>query len=325
MRTGLVMFQWTSLDHVALAESYAPRDAATRRSLSTTSTSTRSTSIQDGSLLISSRNTWTAYDLNPQTGQIKWHWGASTRASRWGRGRRTAWQHDPRELANGAFSDLRQRRLADRSQPVARDRRRPRTPGARRDARRQLTHPADLAESQGNVQALANGDWFVGWGEDPRLLRVQPQRPAALRRALPSRRSVLPRPALRLDRRPADPAGARAGRRRAAAARSAGTVYASWNGATLVASWRVLVGTAAHRLRPVATASRSGFETAIVLPAGTAGRYLRCRRSAGRDRCSALPRPSRRRVSIGLVRLTPDRSPHGIAVDGRLRIELAQA
>ena len=36
------------------------------------------------------------------------------------------------------------------------------------------------------------------------------------------------------------------------------TVYASWNGATQVSSWRVLAGQST-----VSTAARSGFETAI--------------------------------------------------------------
>ncbi len=41
------------------------------------------------------------------------------------------------------------------------------------------------------------------------------------------------------------------------------TVYASWNGATNVVAWRVLGGSNAGALRPVATADKSGFETAI--------------------------------------------------------------
>ena len=41
------------------------------------------------------------------------------------------------------------------------------------------------------------------------------------------------------------------------------TVYASWNGATAVADWRVLAGPSASALKPVASAPRSGFETAI--------------------------------------------------------------
>ncbi|HEX9033242.1 MAG TPA: hypothetical protein VF834_15495, partial [Streptosporangiaceae bacterium] len=52
------------------------------------------------------------------------------------------------------------------------------------------------------------------------------------------------------------------------AARQSGgraTVYASWNGATQVASWRVLAGPRAGQLSAVATAARSGFETAIAV------------------------------------------------------------
>jgi hypothetical protein len=46
------------------------------------------------------------------------------------------------------------------------------------------------------------------------------------------------------------------------------TVYASWNGATGVTSWRVLAGPSPQQLAPVATAARAGFETAIPTPAG---------------------------------------------------------
>jgi hypothetical protein len=43
-------------------------------------------------------------------------------------------------------------------------------------------------------------------------------------------------------------------------------VYASWNGATEVVSWRVLAGSGASRLTVVATRAKSGFETAIGVP-----------------------------------------------------------
>ncbi len=45
-------------------------------------------------------------------------------------------------------------------------------------------------------------------------------------------------------------------------------MYASWNGATQVASWRVLAGPGASRLTVVASAARSGFETAIAVAQG---------------------------------------------------------
>ncbi len=50
------------------------------------------------------------------------------------------------------------------------------------------------------------------------------------------------------------------------------TAYASWNGATEVASWRVLAGSSASALAPVATVARHGFETAIKV--SSAGPYV---------------------------------------------------
>ncbi len=44
------------------------------------------------------------------------------------------------------------------------------------------------------------------------------------------------------------------------------SVYASWNGATEVASWRVLAGPSPSQLAPVASAAKSGFETTIATP-----------------------------------------------------------
>jgi hypothetical protein len=57
-----------------------------------------------------------------------------------------------------------------------------------------------------------------------------------------------------------------------AAVRAAGQihVYASWNGATAVSSWRVLDGDGASPLRPLKTVPRRGFETRIAI--GTAPR-----------------------------------------------------
>ena len=55
----------------------------------------------------------------------------------------------------------------------------------------------------------------------------------------------------------------------ASTAKRTTTVYASWNGATNVADWRVLGGGAVNALRAVSTARKRGFETAITLAAQT--------------------------------------------------------
>jgi hypothetical protein len=63
-----------------------------------------------------------------------------------------------------------------------------------------------------------------------------------------------------------------------AAARSGASTaivaYASWNGASAVASWRVLAGASPTSLEAVGSASKTGFETAIALPASVSGPYV---------------------------------------------------
>src|SRR5581483_3292133 len=49
-------------------------------------------------------------------------------------------------------------------------------------------------------------------------------------------------------------------------------LYASWNGATDVASWQALAGPTPSTLAPVATARRGGFETAV--PVLSAAPYM---------------------------------------------------
>jgi hypothetical protein len=51
---------------------------------------------------------------------------------------------------------------------------------------------------------------------------------------------------------------------------SGSAVAVSWNGATNVASWRVLGGASASALVPVASVAKAGFQTTISVPAGTA-------------------------------------------------------
>ena len=57
-----------------------------------------------------------------------------------------------------------------------------------------------------------------------------------------------------------------------AAAIKNGKVYVSWNGATDVTRWRVMVGDSNDGLKAGPSASKSGFETAIQLPAS--GKYV---------------------------------------------------
>ncbi len=103
----------------------------------------------------------------------------------------------------------------------------------------------------GSVQLLPNGDVFVGWGEVPYFSEFTRAGKLLFDGVMPSpdmsyRAYVEPWSGQPLT----PPAGARHRGGKT-------TVYASWNSATRVASWRVLGAAADGALRPVGSAARS--------------------------------------------------------------------
>jgi hypothetical protein len=268
VRTGLVMYQWTALDHVEMRESHEHADDSQLGSpfdffhLNSVSVD------RDGSILISSRNTWAMYDLNPATGQINWQLGGRHSTFTLSANVATAWQHDPRELPNGTFSIF-----DNGASPTVHSESRGVVIGLNQEQKTatllgQLEHtPPLLAASQGNIQALPNGDWFIGWGGLPNFSEFSPTGQLLFDASLPpgveSYRSFrfswtgIPThpPAFAVQH----------------TAGAGGVVYASWNGATQVATWRVLSGSTGRTLRAVAQAPRSGFETAVTVPSHTLG------------------------------------------------------
>ena len=114
----------------------------------------------------------------------------------------------------------------------------------------------------------SNGDWFVGWGQFPQFSEFGADGTLLFDARFPrwtqSYRSYrfpwtgLPAHAPSLAFQPAAGGG--------------GVVYASWNGASLVSSWRVLTGAGPGALTPVAQVSRSGFERSLIAPTSVAKR-----------------------------------------------------
>ncbi len=271
IRTGLVMYEWTSLDHVELSESYE------RAGISNTASPfdffhLNSINLdRDGSVLISARNTWAVYDVNAATGRILWRLGGKHSSFSEAAGVRTAWQHDARELGNGTFSIFDNgaspaEHAQSRGIVLSLD-----APQRTATLLGQFTHSSPLlADSQGNIQALANGDWFLGWGQVPDFSELGPEGQLLFDAHFPVHTQSYRSFRFAWTGTPAHPPTLAF----EAAPGGAGTVYASWNGATLVSSWRVLAGTGPASLTAVAQAPRSGFETAIPLSAGTAGPYL---------------------------------------------------
>ncbi len=264
LRTGLVRREWHSLDHVSPSESFS-RAAGTSRAWPQDYFHMNSVDqVAGGRTLISARNTWTLYVLSTTTGQITSRIGGRHSTVRLSAGAATAFQHDATVLPNGTISVF-----DNGAVPVVHKQSRAiilAVDAARGTASliAQYLHPHPLSSgSQGNVQALSNGDLFVGWGSQPYFSEFSAG--GALLYDAHMHGSYQSYRAYRFPWTGA-PSEAPAVAVSSAGAGSPLTVHASWNGDTRTAAWAVLAGPSPSELAPVASAARTGFETSVNTP-----------------------------------------------------------
>ena len=268
VRTGLVRYEWDSLDHVPLTDSYMPASGA---SVAWPYDWFHLNSIAlapSGGILISARSTWAVYELDRATGTVQWQLGGREPSFAMGPGTLTAWQHDAQPLGPDTVS------LFDNGEPPSRlahsrglvVRIDPRTHTATLVIEHQDLD-ADLRRDAGRSRAPAGRQLVDRLGQRQRELGGQPGRQAALRGAHAARIGELPHAPLPLARRTARPAARGAAARRA---RLLARVRAGWNGATDVARWRLEAGPSPRRLRTIGSVPRSGFETRLTAPASAA-------------------------------------------------------
>jgi hypothetical protein len=135
---------------------------------------------------------------------------------------------------------------------------------------RKYPHPeGKICGTQGSVQVLPNGNVFIGWGSNPLFSEYSRDGDLLFNASFPPEVESYRAFRFPWSGQPDDDPAI------AAESESDGnvTVYASWNGATEVASWQVLAGPGPDRLKPVGGATpREGFETAITVR--TAGPYV---------------------------------------------------
>ena len=265
LKTGLVMYEWHSLDHVPLRYSYASAAHASRQEPYDYFHINSIDTEQNGDLLVDARNTWAAYDVDPKTGQLRWELGGKHSSFKLGPGAATAWQHDARQQPNGAITFFDNGAFPavhpqSRAIELALD---PATMTATLTRSYQHQNPL-VAGSQGNVQALPGGDWMVGWGQAGYLSEINSAGQVLFNAHLPPDWESYRTYTLPWSGQPVQPP---------AVAVVPPVVYASWNGATEVASWRVLAGSSPSTLAPLAAAPKTGFETALAIAAPASGPY----------------------------------------------------
>jgi hypothetical protein len=277
LRTGRVLFDWHSIDHVSPAESYSKPPK--KGSVSFDYFHINSIDVdRDGNFIVSARNTHTVYKISRRTGKILWRLGGKRSDFALGPHVRFAWQHDARRFAgllrvfdNGAVPKVHPQ---SRVIYLRLDRGR-----MRAQLVRSIVHrPPLVAINQGNAQSLPNGHLLVGWGHEPYVTEYDARGRIVLDLRFGGRTDSYRAYRFRWVGHPITrPAIAIHGRR----------VFVSWNGATEVTRWQLLAGGSPSQLKPVRTVPRRDFETSAPLPRGTwlAFRALdRAGRSLGRSR-----------------------------------------
>ncbi len=279
MKTGLVRWEWHSLDHVAASESE-------------TTTPTKPTpwdwfhinSIDlqpGGNIFISARSTWAGYQIASGSGNILWRLGGLKSSFKLGPGVETAWQHDGRILPDGlvTFFD-------DGSNPPIHSQSRGlrislnfKTHTARLVSA--YTHPAPplLAPSQGNMQTLPDGNAVVGYGGVPAISEFATNGSLLFDAHLPYDMSFYRAFRFPWSGRPSSPPSALANLNDTS---EETIVHMSWNGATEVTSWRVLAGKSSNSLQAQTEIPASGFESSSTLPKKYSYAAVQALDSAGR-------------------------------------------
>ncbi len=261
IQSGEVIFEWHSLEHVGIEESYIepPEDP---HHLYDYFHINSIDAEPDGTLLLCARNTWTVYKVERNSGEVLWRLGGKKSDFEMSTGTRSAFQHDARRQRDGTitiFDNGAHPKVHDQSRGIVVE-----LDEEKMSAKqlREYTLPKKpLATSQGNMQLLPNANVFIGWGSQPfasefsydgeLLLNVRFPPDGESYRAFrfPWRGHPTDEPAAAVEQGPDDKV----------------KLYASWNGATEVTTWEVLAGPRPGRLEWVGSVPRDGFETSMLV------------------------------------------------------------
>lgn len=176
IKTGRVLFEWDPIGHIPYTDSYQGLPSSADRPWDWLHLNAVHLD-RNGSLLLSSRNTWTVYDVSRRTGHIEWQLGGRRSSFRMRAapgqaldhaGKIFSWQHDPEAIGHDdytVFDDESGGRQLCCSRAV--------TLHLDRAALTATLIASDyqperkVARAMGNAETMADGSRFVGWGSLP--------------------------------------------------------------------------------------------------------------------------------------------------------------
>ena len=269
LNTGELLYSWTATDHIAMKDSYTqpppngfPWDAYHVNSIDL---------APDGRFIVSMRNTWAAYMVDSKTNEIDWQLGGKQSSFDIPEEAEFEWQHDVTLRPDGtiALFDNHCCEITGAGEflPAERSSRvlmleLDEAAGTATQSGEYSHGAAFRAQYMGNYQFLDNGNVFVSWGQVPFLSSYSKSGELQFDGSYPVPNMTYRSYVAPWDGMPTDPPKA--------VIRTSGgksTLYASWNGATKLASWKVLGGGPAETF--LAEEPKAGFETAIDVPQGS--------------------------------------------------------
>lgn len=251
--TGDIWWEWHSLDHVPLDESYATRPEYEGTAWDYIHVNSIEVDF-DGNLLISSRTNHSIYRISTENHEVIWRLGGKKSDFPLEPDAVFAWQHDARRLADGTisiFDNLDDTNQVDSRGMVFELDEEAMTATLVREYHRDGGMHSPY---QANMQTLDNGNVFIGWGSGPRvsefthegemIFDMRYQAGVSYRGYRVDWSATPSRPIDYLLEDAED---------------GSLTCYVSWNGATDIAAWRVITEAAGE----VARATKEGFETEL--------------------------------------------------------------
>jgi hypothetical protein len=285
IESGEVLFEWHSLDHVDLEETYISPSADVHVRSGIDYFHINSIDVDhDGNLLVSARRTSCVYKIHRESGEVIWRLGGKKSDFEMRPGTRFAYQHDARRQSDGTIT------IFDNGTTVIHKG----SPRANEESRGivleldeekmtaslvgEYTHPDKLfADAGGNMQVLPNGNVIIAWGRALVFSEFSKDGELLFSASFPTNGSYR---AFRFPwmGHPSDQPAAVAER----ASEEEVRVYASWNGATQVAAWEVLAGPSPDQLESLGSVPRDGFETAVLVRTAEPYVVVRAKDRSGR-------------------------------------------
>ncbi|MCY0904686.1 arylsulfotransferase family protein [Arthrobacter sp. H14-L1] len=268
VRSGAVLLDWSAVAHIDITETYVqPGDNnasadGTSEAKAFDPFHLNSVDESGDALLVSSRHMHALYLVDRTAGTLRWRLGGKRSDFKVADNAAFAWQHDARRRSATSLTVF-DNHYSSGSTGISRGLLLNVDESARTvTLQQEFSHAGHRGNAEGNVQLLGNGHYLVGWGADPAVTEFTPDGTAlyesiglgnasyrTYRCAWTGRPATVPDIAVL-------PGNG-----------SSMQVYASWNGATEVASWRFLTGETLQSLMPAGTVPRRGFETSTAVAA----------------------------------------------------------